>query len=217
MTDSCKTAVLAAVAGGYLLGRTRKAKLALTLGSVVAGRRLGLDPQELLRQGFRKLAETPQFEELTDQIKHQLMAAARTAASSAANRRLESLADSLRDRTDRLGGEGGRDDENGGGDGDGDDRESRGGEREDDGGAEEREGQADSGEKQQKQQKERQSSGGQRSSSGGGSSAGRPRRKSATDRPAKKKSSGSTGERSSAGSQREKSADRSAAGGRRHG
>ncbi|MBO8194048.1 hypothetical protein ITI46_20615 [Streptomyces oryzae] len=104
MTDSCKTAVLAAVAGGYFLGRTRKAKLALTLGSVVAGRRLGLDPQELLRTGVRKIAETPQFEELTDQIKHQLMAAARTAVSSAANRRLETLADSLRERTDRLGG-----------------------------------------------------------------------------------------------------------------
>ncbi|MBO8186902.1 hypothetical protein [Streptomyces spirodelae] len=196
MTDSCKTAVLAAVAGGYLLGRTRKAKLALTLGSVVAGRRLGLDPQELLRQGVRKLAETPQFEELTDQIKHQLMAAARTAASSTANRRLESLADSLRDRTARLGGEGGPDDENGGDDGDGD---------------------GDGGEKPQKRQEERQSSGEQRSSSGGDSSAGRPRRKPSTDRPAKKKPSGSTGERSSAGSQREKSADRSAAGGRRHG
>ncbi|MGP3986652.1 hypothetical protein [Streptomyces sp. 3N207] len=220
MTDSCKTAVLAAVAGGYLLGRTRKAKLALTLGSVVAGRKLGLDPQELLRAGVRKIAATPQFEELTDQVKHQLMAAARTAVSSAANRRLESLADSLRDRTTRLGegGEGGSPD-----DGDGEEGKNReGGEDRED-----REG-PEAGRREEGEQDEGERGEGERKAPSGADSSAdrrsrkppsdRPRSTSQSDRPKKKPSSGGTGGRPSADGTRRKPAERSgAAGGRRHG
>lgn len=105
MKDSCKTAVVAAVAGGYLLGRTKKAKLALALASLFAGRRLGLDPQELIGKGLRKVGEIPQFEELGDQVRDQLMTAARTAVTSTVNRRLDSFSDSLHERTRTLTGE----------------------------------------------------------------------------------------------------------------
>ncbi|MEV3950553.1 MULTISPECIES: hypothetical protein [Streptomyces] len=106
MEDSCKKAVALAVAGGYVLGRTKKAKLALALGSLVAGRRLGLNPQDLLTQGFKKVTELPQFQELSVEVKGQLLTAARTAATAMANRRIEGLVDSLRDRTEGLRGPG---------------------------------------------------------------------------------------------------------------
>lgn len=105
MKESHKNAVLVAAAGGYLLGRTKKAKLALVLGSLVAGRRLGLDPQELLRKGVRKVAGTPQFEELSEQIRGELTTAARSAVRAVADRRIDTFTDSLRQRTARLNGD----------------------------------------------------------------------------------------------------------------
>ncbi|NSC23831.1 hypothetical protein FM076_22810 [Streptomyces albus subsp. chlorinus] len=194
MTDSRKTAVLVATAGGYFLGRTRKAKLALALASLVAGRRLGLDPKHLLEKGVRKAAETPQFEELTEQVRDQLADAARTAVSSLANRRIEALTDALRERTDRLSGGGGPRDraededengdgeENGGGDQDEDRDRGEGGDRAEDGSA----------------------------GSGGGAGEGhkgrgdrasgeRPRKKAASPRPGAKSSSGGTGRKSPPG------------------
>src|SRR4051794_25374306 len=104
MADSYKKAVLLSVAGGYLLGRTKKAKLALIVGTVFAGRRLGLDPQELVSKGLRKLSGAPQFEALADQAKDEVMTAARAALRAIVNRRIESLTDSLRGRVEGLGG-----------------------------------------------------------------------------------------------------------------
>lgn len=45
MNNSCKTAVATAVAGGYVLGRTRKAKAAFAIATLIAGRRIGLSPR----------------------------------------------------------------------------------------------------------------------------------------------------------------------------
>ena len=101
MNDN-RTALAAAVAGGYLLGRTRKAGLALAVGSYLAGRRLGLSPGRVLSQGLGRLQQTPQFQELTDQVRGDLLTAGRAAFTAAANRRLTGFADALRDRTDAL-------------------------------------------------------------------------------------------------------------------
>ncbi|MFB7656798.1 MULTISPECIES: hypothetical protein [unclassified Streptomyces] len=109
MSDS-KTALAAAMAGGYLLGRTKKAKLAFAVGSYLAGRRIGLSPGDLLSQGLGGLQQVPQLRELTEQLRGELLTAGRAAATAAANRRLTGLADTLRDRTDALTGEGRRDD-----------------------------------------------------------------------------------------------------------
>jgi hypothetical protein len=102
--NEMKVAMAAAAAGGYLLGRTKKGKLALVVGSYLAGRRLGVSPAQLLSQGLARLQEAPQFQELSDQVRGELLQAGRTAVSSAANRRITGLADALRDRTDALNG-----------------------------------------------------------------------------------------------------------------
>ncbi|WP_328564281.1 hypothetical protein [Streptomyces coelicoflavus] len=109
MNDS-RTAMAAAVAGGYLLGRTKKAKFAFAVGSYLVGRRVGLSPGQVLGQGLGGLQRTPQVRELTDQVRGELLTAGRAAVTAAANRRLTSLADTLRDRTDALTDEGRRDD-----------------------------------------------------------------------------------------------------------
>ncbi|MGW7280776.1 hypothetical protein ACWGIV_21240 [Streptomyces sp. NPDC054844] len=109
MNDS-KATMAAAVAGGYLLGRTKKAKLAFAVGSYLMGRRIGLSPGQVLSEGLAGLQRTPQLQELTDQVRGELLTAGRTAVTAAANRRLTGLADSLRDRTDALTGAGRRDD-----------------------------------------------------------------------------------------------------------
>ncbi|WP_335980320.1 hypothetical protein [Streptomyces sp. CA2R106] len=99
MTDSsCKTAIAAAVAGGYLLGRTRKAKTAIVIGTFLAGRRFPLSPAGLAAEGLRRLREHPQLDELRAQIKDELYMAASKAASSSADRGFSSLAGALRER-----------------------------------------------------------------------------------------------------------------------
>ncbi|MFI8946388.1 hypothetical protein ACIGO6_07690 [Streptomyces sp. NPDC053750] len=110
MSDN-RAALAAAVASGYLLGRTKKAKLAFVVGSYLAGRRLGLAPGQVLSQGLGRLQQAPQLQELSDQVRGELLTAGRAAVTAAANRRLTGLADTLRDRTDALTGAGRRDDD----------------------------------------------------------------------------------------------------------
>ncbi|MBZ6292310.1 hypothetical protein KVH30_14395 [Streptomyces olivaceus] len=109
MNDS-RSAMAAAVAGGYLLGRTKKARLAFAVGSYLVGRRMGVSPGQVLSQRLGGLQQVPQLRELTEQMRGELLTAGRAAVTAAANRRLTSLADGLRDRTDALDGGGGRDD-----------------------------------------------------------------------------------------------------------
>ncbi|GGS78655.1 hypothetical protein GCM10010240_09840 [Streptomyces griseoviridis] len=91
------------MAGGYLLGRTKKAKLALVVGSYLTGRRLGVSPAQVLSRSLGRLQEAPQFRELTDQVRGELFTAGRAAVTAATDRSLSRFADALRDRTDALG------------------------------------------------------------------------------------------------------------------
>lgn len=84
-----------AVVGGYLLGRTKKAKLALGLGMVLAGKRLDLSPQQLLKT----LSNSPVVGGLTDQVRRELVDGTKSALTSAVTRRANSFADSLHERT----------------------------------------------------------------------------------------------------------------------
>jgi hypothetical protein len=111
MKENCKAAMAAAVAGGYFLGRTKKAKLALAVGTYLAGRRFSMSPSQLATQGLTKLRETPQFQDLTDQMRHEVLNAGRAAVTAAARRKLLDLSDSLRDRSERLSGAADRDDD----------------------------------------------------------------------------------------------------------
>ena len=102
MENSKKVSFAAAVAAGYVLGRTKKGKLALGLASLVAGQQLPLNPREVVSLGARKLAENPQIAPLIEQARGEVLAAGRTALSAAANRRLEAVADALQQRTNAL-------------------------------------------------------------------------------------------------------------------
>jgi hypothetical protein len=90
------------VAGGYLLGRTKKMKLALMLGGMAAGRRAG-GPGELLAQGSKLLERSPELAALTDQVRGRLLDAGKGAAMAAAARQVESLTDRVGKRVESLG------------------------------------------------------------------------------------------------------------------
>ncbi|MDQ0700564.1 MULTISPECIES: hypothetical protein [unclassified Streptomyces] len=105
MTKNAK--IGAALVGGYLLGRTKKAKLALGFGMFLLGKKIDLDP----RQIGRMLADSPALGSLNDQVRKELVDATRTAATKAVTQRAGSLADSLQQRTQALGAGSGADDE----------------------------------------------------------------------------------------------------------
>ncbi len=78
------------VAAGYLLGRTKKFKLAITVGSMLAGQRIATNPQALLKQ-FGELADkNPELAKIQDRVRGELFDAFRTAAIAAAGQRLDS-------------------------------------------------------------------------------------------------------------------------------
>ncbi|GAA2298790.1 hypothetical protein [Streptomyces violaceusniger] len=99
--------IAVAVVGGYLLGRTKKAKLAVGLGMLLAGKKIALDPQQLKKS----LAEAPLLSGLNSEVRKELADATRQAATKAVSDRVSGLADSLHERTALLRGEGGGGDE----------------------------------------------------------------------------------------------------------
>ncbi|MGK3105487.1 hypothetical protein ACPCYV_16115 [Streptomyces mordarskii] len=90
--------IAVAVVGGYLLGRTKKAKLAFGLGMLLAGKKITLDPQQLKKS----LAEMPLLSGLNGQVRQELVDATRQAATKAVSDRVGGLADSLHERTALL-------------------------------------------------------------------------------------------------------------------
>ncbi|WP_211259780.1 hypothetical protein [Streptomyces violens] len=102
MDEQTKVTLAAAVIGGYVLGRTKKGRLALTAATYLAGRRFGLRPRELAAEGLRRLGEVPQVAQLQEQLRGEVLDAGRKAVTAAADRGMTSLADALSDRTARL-------------------------------------------------------------------------------------------------------------------
>ncbi|MFD8079106.1 histone protein, partial [Streptomyces sp. NPDC059718] len=103
MADVPKIALGAAVLGGYVLGRTKKGRVAFGMATYLAGRRFGLEPQQLLTEGVKRLRGLPQFADLNEQLRGQALDAGRKALSAVADRKLADLADSLHQRTERIG------------------------------------------------------------------------------------------------------------------
>ena len=93
--------IATAVAGGYLLGRRHKAKLAVGLGLWLTGRRISLDPAHLAGQ----LAGLPLVRAVRDQIGGELGAVCRKALSGAVTSRADAWAESLGRRTALLRGD----------------------------------------------------------------------------------------------------------------
>lgn len=107
MNTSTKIAM--AVAGGYLLGRRRKVKMAILLGSVLVGRRLDL--RSLGREAMGRIAGSPAVGQIRDEIKGDLASTSRAAATAVLSAPLEKLADRLHEHTAGL--SGGNGDESG--------------------------------------------------------------------------------------------------------
>ncbi|MFE4867470.1 DNA primase [Streptomyces sp. NPDC056682] len=97
-----------AVGAGYLLGRTKKAKLAFGIGTLVMGKRLQLNPRALADFATAQLADNPQFKEIGDQLREDLRGVGKAATGALLNRQIEGFADRLHDRTldvqDRISG-----------------------------------------------------------------------------------------------------------------
>jgi hypothetical protein len=94
-----RLALALAVGGGYVLGRTKKGKLAIGLGSMALGKRLNLSPQAVARLASEQLQKNPQFKEIGDQLRGDLRGVGKAATGAVVSRRLNSLADSLHQRT----------------------------------------------------------------------------------------------------------------------
>lgn len=90
--------IATAVAIGYALGRSRRMKLALMVGGVVLGRRMG-DPKELLAKAGGAVSPSG---ELGSALRDRLVEAARTAAVAAASNEIESVSNNLSERAAKL-------------------------------------------------------------------------------------------------------------------
>jgi hypothetical protein len=91
-----------AVGVGYLLGRTRKLKLVMTLAAARASGRLGKRPAGLVKQGTKVLGSSPELKTLTDTVRGRLLEAGKAAAVRAASSQIDALSDRLQERTRSL-------------------------------------------------------------------------------------------------------------------
>lgn len=95
---SAATKVALGVASGYVLGRTKKLRLAITVGSMLAGHRVATNPQALLAQGAKLAERNPELKKIQDEVTGRLVDAARHAALTTATQRMEALTASLREQ-----------------------------------------------------------------------------------------------------------------------
>src|ERR1700712_3875790 len=92
-----------AVIGGYLLGRTKRMKLAIMLGGALAGKKISTDPAALLGQATKLVNASPELQKLDAAVRGRLLEAGKDAALAVASSRMEALTDSLVDRVENLG------------------------------------------------------------------------------------------------------------------
>ncbi|WP_433648794.1 hypothetical protein ACQP2C_17515 [Micromonospora zamorensis] len=90
-----------AVSFGYLLGRRRKLRTALTLAAAVAAGRASRDPGGLLKRGTDALHSSPQLSNL-GRLGAPLVHAGRAAATAAAGSGVDALSGRLRGSADAL-------------------------------------------------------------------------------------------------------------------
>ncbi|MFF3718776.1 DNA primase [Streptomyces prasinus] len=109
-----RTALGLAIGAGYFLGRTKKLKMAVAVGGLVAGKKLNLSPKMIGDLVSTQLRNNPQFKELGDQLRGDLRGAGKAASGALVERQLNALAGKLHGRTaemrDQLNGAAGRPD-----------------------------------------------------------------------------------------------------------
>ncbi|MFF8860477.1 DNA primase [Streptomyces sp. NPDC015139] len=94
-----RTALGLAVGAGYFLGRTKKLKMALAVGSLVAGKKLNLGPRGIAELVNQQLQNNPQFKEIGDQLRQDMRGVGKAAGGAMVERQMSSLADRLHGRT----------------------------------------------------------------------------------------------------------------------
>ncbi|MGQ4418279.1 DNA primase [Streptomyces sp. SAS_269] len=97
-----RTGLGLAIGAGYFLGRTKKLKLALAVGSVVAGKKLNLTPRAMADLLSQQLRDNPQFKEIGDQVRQDLRGVGKAATGAMAERQMSALADRLHGRTNAV-------------------------------------------------------------------------------------------------------------------
>ncbi|GHH80378.1 hypothetical protein [Promicromonospora soli] len=105
MDDKIKLAVFVLV--GYLLGRTKKMKLALTIAGAVAGNKLRDESsRDALLGGIGNVKDSvlssPEIKRLTDEVTSKLVDAGKTAALAAVGKGISSINSTLESQTERL-------------------------------------------------------------------------------------------------------------------
>ncbi|MEV0806980.1 hypothetical protein [Micromonospora sp. NPDC050200] len=90
-----------AVVLGYVLGRRRKLRTALTLAAAVAVGRASRDPGQLLERGGDLLSSSPQLANLA-KLRGPLASAGRAAATAAAGSGIDAISGKLRGGADAL-------------------------------------------------------------------------------------------------------------------
>jgi hypothetical protein len=88
-----------AVGAGYVLGRTKKMKLAFAVGTLVAGKRMQLSPRALADLVSGQLRDNPQFKEIGDQLREDLRGVGKAASGAMVERQISAIADRLHGRT----------------------------------------------------------------------------------------------------------------------
>ncbi|MFC9837375.1 hypothetical protein ACFVKB_26710 [Rhodococcus sp. NPDC127530] len=93
--------VAAAVVVGYWLGRAHRKKLGLLLAAASAGRLAG-GPQEMVDRAATLLQSSPEFAELSESVRGQLLDAVKVAAMTAVTARVDALDNRLLRSSDAV-------------------------------------------------------------------------------------------------------------------
>jgi hypothetical protein len=93
MANGAKVAL--AVGAGYLLGRTRRTRIALMLAAAGLTGKFPAKPTDLVAHGLKSLGTSEQVGILADQLRGELFNAAKAAAMAAAVNRVDALNDRL--------------------------------------------------------------------------------------------------------------------------
>lgn len=103
------TQAAVAIAVGYVLGRRKKMRMATVLAAAAATGGLGGIGGPLIRRGAKLLGSTemfgniaPQFRDIADTVRGDLVDAGKAAATAAVSGRIESLTDSLHERAETI-------------------------------------------------------------------------------------------------------------------
>ena len=95
--------LVAAIIGGYLLGRTKKLKFAIMVGGALAGKKITTDPTELFKLATKVVGQSPELQRLNEAVQGRLLEAGKDATLAIASSRMEALTDNLVHRVETIG------------------------------------------------------------------------------------------------------------------